>query len=123
MKTDTTTTCEACALLGKDKAMTYSEARAAELCGDCEAYYAVTSYRLLVGYGDYSRPENCWGVQWATDDNGNEDTFKYEAAALLFASTVYEAKIENNSEWQSYWVYVTDSATIDEAMNEWDMRA
>ncbi len=83
----------------------------------------MTTYRLLVGYGDYSCPEDCWGVEWATDDDDNEYTFTYEADALLFASTVYEAKIENNPNWQSYWVYVTDSATIDEAMNEWDMRA
>jgi hypothetical protein len=78
---------------------------------------------LLVGYGDYSDIANCWGVEWATDDDGNEYTFSDENDALEFASTVYEAKIENNPEWQSYWCYVTDSATIDEAMNEWDMRA
>jgi hypothetical protein len=82
-----------------------------------------TAYRVLEGYGDFTRPENCWGVQWATDDHGNEYTFSYEADALLFASTVYEAKIENNPEWQSYWCYVTDSATIDAAMNDWSVKA
>ena len=41
MKTDTTTTCEACALLDEDKAMPYSEARDAELCGDCEAFFGL----------------------------------------------------------------------------------
>jgi hypothetical protein len=92
-------------------------------CGFCDCDEVPTSYRLLVGYGDYSRPENCWGVEWATDDDGTEYTFSDENDALEFASTVYEAKINNNPEWQSYWCYVTDSATIEEAVSEWDLKA
>lgn len=83
-----------------------------------------TAYRVLEGHGDFTRPDNCWGVQWATDDNGNEYTFSYEADAALFAADYYEEYVRYSlRDWQSYWCYVTDSATIETAMNDGSVKA
>jgi hypothetical protein len=85
--------------------------------------HQIKKFRILEGYGDYSEPQNCWGVGFVTDDNDNELRFATHNEAVEFSVTHYEGDLFARDSWQSFWCYVTDADTIAEAFNEWDMRA
>lgn len=82
-----------------------------------------TQFRILEGYGDSSNPGQCWAVGWVTNPDDSDMVFTSFDEAVEYSQNYYDKGLFDRPSWKSFWTYVTDSATIEEAMNEWDMKA
>jgi hypothetical protein len=83
----------------------------------------MNGFRILEGYGDYSNPSECWEVQFLTAPDGSDLVFADHDEAVEFSANYYDTDLFERTEWKSYWNYATDADSIEEAMNEWDMKA
>jgi hypothetical protein len=82
-----------------------------------------TQFRILEGYGDPTNPGECWSIGWVTNPDDSDMVFTSQDVAVEYSQNYYDADLFNRPSWKSFWTYVTDAETIDEAMNEWDMKS